>query len=54
MIHILCIDDEPALLDLTRLFLEKTGEFSVNPVVSAEEALALLADHHFDVIVSDY
>ena len=54
MIHVLSIDDEPTLLDLTRLFLEQTGEFSVNPVVSAEEALGLLADHHFDVIVSDY
>jgi PAS domain S-box-containing protein len=54
VIHVLSIDDEPALLDLTRLFLEQTGEFSVNPVVSAEEALGLLADHHYDIIVSDY
>jgi PAS domain S-box-containing protein len=54
VIRILYIDDEPALLDLTRMFLERTGEFSVTPVASAEEALGLLVDHHFDAIVSDY
>ncbi|HVP97117.1 PAS domain S-box protein [Methanoregula sp.] len=54
MIRVLSIDDEPALLDLTRLYLERTGEFSVNVVLSPEEALSLLADHHYDAIISDY
>ena len=54
MIRVLYVDDEPALLDLTRLFLERDGEFGVDPAVSAEEALCLLRDHHYDAIVSDY
>jgi PAS domain S-box-containing protein len=54
LIHALVVDDEPDLLDITRLFLEQTGEFSISPVQSAEEALDLLCDHSYDVIVSDY
>ena len=54
MIRVLSIDDEPALLDLTRLYLERTGEFSVTVAVSPEEALGLLADHQYDAIISDY
>jgi len=54
VIRVLYVDDEPALLDLTRLFLERDGEFGVDPAVSAEEALCLLRDHHYDAIVSDY
>jgi len=54
VIRVLSIDDEPALLDLTRLYLERTGEFSVTVAVSPEEALGLLADHQYDAIISDY
>jgi len=53
-IHVLSIDDEPALLELTRLYLEQTGEFVVTPAGSAEDALQLLAGHPFDAIISDY
>jgi PAS domain S-box-containing protein len=54
VIHVLYVDDEPTLLELTKLILEHDGEFSVDPVVSAEEALGLLRDHDYDAIVSDY
>ena len=54
VIHVLSIDDEPALLDLTRLFLENTGEFAVTSAVSAEEALEILKTRRYDAIVSDY
>ncbi len=54
MIHVLTIDDEPALLEITQLFLEQTGEFRVSPAQSAEEAIDLLRDHRYDAIVSDY
>lgn len=54
MISVLCVDDETVLLDVTRVFLERTGEFSVVTSTSAQEAIALLADHSYDAIVSDY
>jgi len=54
VIHVLYVDDEPALLDLTRLYLERTGEFSVDTVLSAREALGKLKNGQYDVILSDY
>ena len=54
MINVLVIDDEPDLLEITRLFLEQTGEFTVRLAHSANEALGLLQAHAFDAIVSDY
>lgn len=51
---ILYVDDEPALLDIARLFLEKTSEFKVLTAESAQEGLAIIRAHHPDAIVSDY
>jgi len=54
LIMVLCVDDEPALLEICQIFLEKTGGFSVSPALSGKDALALLDSRHFDVIVADY
>jgi PAS domain S-box-containing protein len=54
VIHVLYVDDEPALLELTKLFLEQSGEFSVDTIVSAQEATGLLRDRYYDAIISDY
>lgn len=48
------VDDEAALLDLTKLFLERTGEFVVDTAESANNALEKLKNNTYDVIVSDY
>ncbi len=53
-ISVLYVDDEPALLEIGRLFLERTGDISVTPAPDAEEAIRLIGDRHFDAIVSDY
>ena len=55
-IRILHVDDEPADLEIARLFLKREGNdgFEISDVLSAEEALAKLERDHFDVIVSDY
>ena len=53
-VRVLCVDDEPTLLDLTRFFLENTGEFSVVTVSSVPEAVNALAEQEYDAIVSDY
>jgi len=53
-ISVLYVDDEPALLEVTKMFLEKTERFSVTTAVSVAEAGPLLASCRFDAIVSDY
>ncbi len=54
MLSILLVDDEPAILDIAKLFLEKTGTISAVTVSSAQDALLLLKKQSFDAIVSDY
>ena len=54
MISVLFVDDEPALLEITRLFLERFGEIRVETCRSALEALDILKTRSFDAIVSDY
>nr|WP_319375830.1 PAS domain S-box protein [uncultured Methanoregula sp.] len=51
---ILYVDDEPALLDIGKLFLEEDGSFFVDTSLSAPDALALLGSCKYDAIVSDY
>jgi len=53
-IRILYVDDEPGLLDIGKLFLERNGDFSVTIIDSAPAALALLKKENFDAIISDY
>ena len=53
-IRILYVDDEPGLLEIGKMFLEMSGDFSVNPIDSASAALELLKKEQFDAIISDY
>lgn len=53
-ISVLYVDDEPDLLLLCKAFLEHTGEFRVETVTSAREALNSLQVQSYDAIVSDY
>jgi len=54
MISILYVDDEESLLEVGKLFLERSGQFSVDVIASAPEALDLLATRNYDAIISDY
>ena len=54
MIHVLLVDDEPALCEITKIFLEREGGVVVTPSLSAGEALQKIGAENFDVIVSDY
>ena len=49
--QVLCVDDEPSILRSLQWLLKK--EFDVKIAVSGQEALALLRQHDFDVIISD-
>ena len=54
MYRILYVDDEPGLLEIGKLFLEQSGQFSVDIITSAPDALTLLNSKKFDAIISDY
>jgi PAS domain S-box-containing protein len=53
-LRVLYVDDEPDLLNIGKLFLERTGDFSVATARGASEALRLLEQEKFDAIISDY
>ncbi len=48
------MDDEPALRDLAKDYLEEAGDYRVRTAGSAPDALCALADEAFDVVVADY
>ena len=54
MYPILYVDDETDLLELGKLFLETTGEFSVDTIDSGEKALEQLKTHRYEAIISDF
>jgi PAS domain S-box-containing protein len=54
MVHILYLDDEPAILDIGKEYLESDGEMTVDITTSAEDALSRLSLVPYDAILSDY
>jgi PAS domain S-box-containing protein len=54
MYSLLYVDDEPSLLELAKVYLERTNTFSVAIATSAKEGLELLKKTPFDAIISDY
>lgn len=53
-IRILYIDDEPALLELGKIFLEKSADIIVDVCSEPLESLKKLSVVDYDVIISDY
>ena len=53
-IRVLYVDDEPDLLELGKMFLERSGDFSITTNDSATAALELLGTEQFNAIISDY
>jgi len=54
MISVLLIDDDAMILDVTSLYLQREGEFSVTTCEGASAALDILESRSFDTIISDY
>ncbi|MFA7198546.1 MAG: PAS domain S-box protein [Methanoculleus sp.] len=52
--HILYVDDEEALLDIGRAFLERAGGIAVDITASPLEALRMILAGGYDAVVSDY
>jgi PAS domain S-box-containing protein len=53
-LRVLYVDDEEYLLDLAKIFLERSKEFIVDTCTSAVKALDILHHTPFDAIISDY
>ncbi|MBP2132406.1 PAS domain S-box-containing protein [Methanomicrobium sp. W14] len=53
-IFLLYVDDEQLLLDLAKAYLERTGDFIIDTVTSAKEALKLISGNKYDAVISDY
>ncbi len=53
-LRVLYVDDEPDLLELGRIFLERDGHFTVDTIESAPAALTLLNSTKYDAVISDY
>ncbi|MCK4270329.1 MAG: response regulator, partial [Methanogenium sp.] len=54
MISLLIVDYESQLLELTKTYLKKTGDFTVGTAPSAREALEMMETTTYDAIVSNY
>jgi PAS domain S-box-containing protein len=54
VVSVLYVDDDPDLLRIGKIHLERTGTITVDTAPSAREALDMLACHGYDAIVSDY
>jgi PAS domain S-box-containing protein len=54
LISVLYVDDESDLLELGKQYLERTGEYAVDTVESAQEALEKVKSTPYDAVVSDY
>ena len=52
--QILYVDDEAALLEITRLFLEQTGEIAVDTTTDPFEAYGMIMAGRYDAVISDY
>lgn len=53
-IRVLCIDDEPYFLELTKVYLDRDSRLDVTYVSSSDAASEALGGGEYDVIVSDY
>jgi len=54
MIKVLMVDDDSSVLEVAKIFLERSKDIRVDTVKSAKEAMERLNEDRYDVIVSDY
>ncbi|WP_214021530.1 response regulator [Methanoculleus sp.] len=51
---VLYVDDEPALLEAGKIFLERSGALTIETVPSTREALSRLGERPCDAVIADY
>jgi CheY-like chemotaxis protein len=52
--RVLVVDDYPAIADLIRMYIQKACTVEVDICYSGQEALSLIQERPYDVIISDY
>ena len=53
-ISILCVDDEPVVLEILENFFKRESGFSVEACSNATDALELLNAHQIDAVIADF
>lgn len=53
-VSVLYVDDERSLLEMCKIFLERSGDFAITTCESATDAITRLSAESFDAIISDY
>jgi DNA-binding response OmpR family regulator len=53
MARILCIDDEPSVVESNCAILQQAGH-DATPAISVEQAIALMGSQGFDAVVTDW
>ena len=54
MISVLYVDDDLQLLEIGKLFLERSGNLSIDIISSGDQAIDMLEKRSYDIIISDY
>ena len=54
MYRILVVDDEPVLLEQTRIYLEQSGDMQVDTTTSSLQVLDVLSKVPYDAVIADY
>ncbi len=54
VISILCVDDEPFVLEILKKFFERESGFLVRTCLNATDALGILKTQQFDVVIADF
>ncbi len=53
-VQVLLVDDDPHILELTKVFLERFDTIKIYPCLSVQDAFVQLTEFSVDVIISDY
>ena len=54
IIHILHVDDDPTILEISKLLLIDMGNFEIDHARCVDEALKKISNGNYDVVISDY
>ena len=54
VIHVLHVDDDPSILEISRQILMDMGSFDIDNSCCVAEAFEKLSTGQYDVVVSDY
>ena len=54
LIHVLHVDDDPTILEISKLLLMEIGNFEIDDTSCVDEAFKKLSSKQYDVVISDY